>query len=293
MKKQVYKESITVRKDLDFGLDSDDIPRYWVAGDPFVTRVLDAVQSTFPDGERYFIASVRAFKSQITNPDLLREVQDFMQQEGQHGMVHSRYNERLRRQGINIDAFTKRTKVICNRRLEKFSPEYNVAVTAALEHFTAMMADLFFAEKLVLEGADYRVRAMLAWHAIEEMEHKAVAFDVMQQVAGVKYSQRALAMTHIALLFSLYCFVAPWFMLRMDGFSRTERLKMYGKGTLWLFGPRRGIFTRLVPMLAAYYKPGFHPNKMKTVHNYSNWITAYGANGDPLQAAEAMYEAAA
>ncbi|REH39126.1 hypothetical protein DFR26_1307 [Paraperlucidibaca baekdonensis] len=292
MARQQYQEAIVVRRDLDFGLSHDDIPRYWMAGDAFMTRVFDAVQSTFPDGERYFISAVRAFRDRITDPKLLADVKDFTQQEGQHGQVHTRYNDRLRRQGIDIDAFTRRTRVITERRLKNLSPEYNIAMTAALEHFTAMMADLFFAEKTMMQGADARVRALFAWHAIEEMEHKAVAFDVMQQVAGVGYATRVTAMTHASVLFSLYTVVSPWFMLAMDGYSKTERLKLYGKHLGWMFGPRKGILPRLLPMLASYYRPGFHPNHIPTVHNYAAWLETFERTGDSIAAADAMHEAA-
>lgn len=293
MARREYQEKIVVRKDLDFGLDSDDIPRYWMAGDAFKTRVFDAVQATFPDGERYFISAVRAFRDRITDPALLQAVKDFTMQEGQHGQVHTRYNERLKRQGINVDAFTRHTKEITENRLKTLSAEYNVAMTAALEHFTAMMADLFFAEKAVLEGADSRVRAMFAWHAIEEMEHKAVAYDVMQKVAGVGYGMRVTAMTHATLAFSLFTVIAPWHMLKMDGFSTRERVKLYAKGLPWLVGPRKGVLGRLLPMVASYYRPGFHPNHLPTVHNYQAWVTEFLASGDPMAAADAMHQAAA
>lgn len=293
MGKQQSKATITVRKNLDFGLDGDDIPKYWAAGNPFKTRLVDAVQATFPDGERYFIASVRAFRDAIQDPELMAEVKDFMLQEGQHGMVHSQYNERLKRQGIDIEAFTRHTKTIADRRLERLSPEYNVALTAALEHFTAMMADLFFAEKSVLAGADERVRGMLAWHAVEEMEHKAVAFDVMKKVAKVGYLRRTAAMTHATVAFSLYSLIAPWHMLRMDGFSFAQRLNLYAKGLPWLFHPRKGIFMRLLPMIAHYYRQDFHPSDIPNVHNYNDWLQSYAKDGNPLGAGEAMYEAAA
>ena len=293
MARREYQEQIVVRKDLDFGLDAEDIPRYWMAGDAFKTRVFDAVQATFPDGERYFISAVRAFRDRITNPTLLQAVKDFTLQEGQHGQVHTRYNARLKRQGINVDAFTRHTRRITEERLKNLSAEYNVAMTAALEHFTAMMADLFFAEKAVLEGADPRVRAMFAWHAIEEMEHKAVAYDVMQQVAGVGYGMRVTAMTHATLAFSLFTVIAPWHMLKMDGFTTRERVKLYAKGLPWLMGPRKGVLGRLLPMVASYYRPGFHPNHLPTVHNYQAWVDAFVASGDPMAAAEAMHQAAA
>lgn len=293
MARREYKETIVVRKDLDFGLDDEDIPRYWMGGDAFRTRVFDAVQATFPDGERYFISAVRAFRDRIKDPALLQAVKDFTMQEGQHGQVHTRFNERLRRQGIRIDAFTQHTKEITDKRLERFSAEYNVAMTAAFEHYTAMMADLFFAEKDMLQDADHRVRAMLAWHAVEEMEHKAVAFDVMQQVAGVGYGMRVAAMTHATFMFTLFTLVSPWFMLKMDGQSTSERLLSYARGLPWLLGPRKGMLRRLAPMLASYYRPGFHPNHLPSVHNYQAWVDAFVATGDTLAAAEAMHAAAA
>ncbi|MEN8719461.1 MAG: metal-dependent hydrolase [Oceanococcaceae bacterium] len=285
-----HKEPIVVRENLDFGLGGDDIPRHWLAGNAYKTRMFDAVQATFPDGERYFIKSVRAFRDRITDPQLRNDVRDFMRQEGQHGMVHTEYNQRLQRQGINVEAFTKHTKAIEEKRLRRYSAEYNLALTASLEHFTAMMADLFFAERSMLADADDRVRAMFAWHAIEEMEHKAVAFDVMKSVAKVGYVKRCLAMTHATFSFSLYTLVAPWFMLRMDGYSPRECMAIYAKHMPWLFGK---VLGRLLPMIARYYRPGFHPNDIPTVHNYMAWVESYQNNNDPLQAGAAMYSAAA
>lgn len=292
MPKQAYKEHMTVRKDLDFGLDGDDIPTYWMAGDPLKTRMMDAVQSTFPDGERYFISTVRAFRDQIDSPELLAEVKDFMMQEGQHGMVHTQYNERLARQGQDIERFTHYIKSISDKRLRRYSAQYNVALTAAFEHFTAMMAELFFAEKAMLAGADERVRAMFAWHAVEEMEHKSVAFDVMQKVAKVGYLRRTLAMTHAAFMFTVVSSFMTLTMLRNDGMSLGQRLRLFGKNIGWLLSPRRGVISRLLWMVLPYYKPGFHPNDIKTVHNYSAWLESYEETGDPIIAGEKMYAAA-
>lgn len=284
---------MTVRKDLDFGLDGEDIPKYWMAGDPLKTRMMDAVQSTFPDGERYFIATVRVFREQIESPELQQEVKDFMMQEGQHGMVHTKYNQRLERQGVQISRFTQHIRRISDVRLRRYSAKYNVALTAAFEHFTAMMAELFFAEKTMLAGADPRVRAMFAWHAVEEMEHKAVAYDVMQKVAKVGYIRRTLAMTHASFMFIVVSSFMTWWMMGMDGLSRRRRFGLFMKNLGWLLSPRGGVITRLLYAVLPYYKPGFHPNDIKTVHNYGAWLASYDRNHDPILASEDMYAAAA
>jgi predicted metal-dependent hydrolase len=292
MAKQEYKEAIVVRKNLDFGFATDEIPKYWMNNDAFKTRMIDAVQATFPDGERYFISTVQAFRNQVSDPKMLAEIKDFSIQEGQHGLVHSEFNARLKRQGIDIDRYTDFVKKISDRRLARYSPEFNVALTAAFEHFTAMMADLFFADKDMLTGADPRVRAMLAWHAVEEMEHKAVAFDVMQKIAKVGYFRRTWAMTFATLSFTLNSMVSPWFMLKSDGHSLPKRIGLYAKGLAWTMHPRKGIFFRLLGMIAPYYRPSFHPNDIPSVHNYSDWVDSYTADNDPVKAGEAMYAAA-
>lgn len=289
MARRQYSEPIVVRKGLDFGLTDERIPRYWMAGNAFRTRLFDAVQSTFPDGERYFISAVRAFRERIANPTLLQNVKDFMMQEGQHGQVHTQYNERLARQGIRVEAFTKHTQAISAQRLERYSAEYNLALTAALEHFTAMMADLFFAEKDMMADADPNIRALFAWHAMEEMEHKAVAFDVMQQVAGVGYGMRVTAMTHATFMFSLFTLVSPWYMLKMDGYSTWQRIKLYRQNARWLMHPREGLLGRLLPMVASYYRPGFHPNDLPSVHTYQAWLEAFNKDHDAIAAADRLY----
>lgn len=286
-----FKEDIVVRKDLDFGITDKNIPRYWMDGDAFKTRVIDGVQMSFPDGERYFISSVRNFKDQITDPELLKAVKDFSFQEGQHGKVHTDYNKRLKEQGVPVDKMLHVITKIMNRRLQVLSPEYNLAMTAALEHFTAMMAEMFFARKEVMAGADHRVRAMLAWHAVEEMEHKAVAFDVMQKVAKVGYFKRSLAMAHAMFNFTLHTLVFTWIILGTDGFKGWTRFKMYSKGLVWLLGPK-GLYSSLLPKLLNYFKPGFHPWQDPTVHNYGVWLEVFNKTGNPVEAGEAMYAAA-
>jgi predicted metal-dependent hydrolase len=278
---------IVPREKLDFDL-AGDIPKYWFGGDAFKTRYFDAMSTIFPEGERYFISCVRDFRDQITDPKLLADVKDFMRQEGQHGIVHSQYNDRLRQQGIDVDMLENTQRNIANWARSKFAPVVTLADTAAAEHLTATMAEALCEDPKVLGQADHRMRAMYAWHAMEEMEHKAVAFDVLQKVAKAGYLRRTFALVMVTFLFNINVMLSARYMLKVDGFGRWQRTKMFAKGLWWLFGIG-GLYTRMIPSYLAFFKPGFHPWDAGVVPTYQVWLDTFNRTGDPLQAGEILW----
>lgn len=283
-------DRIIPRENIDFGLDTS-IPRYWYANDPYKTRVMDGMQLYFPEGERYFITSVRPFREQISDPILAKHVKDFTRQEGQHGIAHTHFNQLLRDQGMPVDEMLAMQKKRNNFWLTRFSQEFNLALTGAFEHFTALLAEGFFSRKQVMEGADPRVKALFAWHAIEEMEHKAVVFNVMTTVAKVGYLKRSAAMIYATLEMTFETYRSTDVLLKADGFSWLERKRMFFAHLPWMYG-RNGVFSSFSGMILAYLKPGFHPDDIPVVHNYPDWIQAYERTGDPGQACDALIAAA-
>lgn len=277
-----------VRKNLDFKLG--DIPRFWFGGDPFRTRMFDALSLTFPDGERYFIESVRLFRDKITDPDLKARVADFIRQEAQHGMAHEKMNNVMRDQGMPVDQFIQRLNKIFKFELTQRSPQYNIAMTAAAEHLTALMAETFYSKKETLSEAHPYVRALLAWHAIEEMEHRDVAFDVMKDVGNVPESTRKYALAITTLLMFGFTVYRTNVMLKHDGFSVLDRIKMNYKGLPWFFG-RNGVLTTMNKQYLDWFKKDFHPSKHPVIRQYQVWIDTLEETGDPIQAGEAFWEA--
>ncbi|MES2091702.1 MAG: metal-dependent hydrolase [Pseudomonadota bacterium] len=283
---------IVPREKLDFGLDGD-IPKYWFGGDAFKTRFFDAMSTMFPEGERFFISCVRDFRDQVTDPVLMQEIKDFIRQEGQHGIVHTQFNNRLKAQGIDVDMLERMEKQLLFNIVRKYVPKkHTLATTAAAEHMTAIMAHSFFERKEVLESADPRMRAMYAWHAMEEIEHKAVAFDVMQKIAKVWYPRRVLAMMEVTLGFTIHALLITRYMLKVDGFSRWERTKMWAKGLWWLYKPG-GLFLSIFGHYIQYYKPGFHPWQTGQMHSYQLWLDTLNRTGDPILAGEVLHAAGA
>ena len=283
-----YHATPIVRSNLDFKLA--DVPRYWFAGDPFLTRMFDALSLTFPDGERYFIQSVRLFRDQIQDPDLKQRVADFIRQEAQHGIAHDKMNQIMKDQGMPVDQFIQRLNKVFKFELKYRSPQYNIAMTAAAEHLTALMAETFYGEKETLQDAHPYVRALFAWHAIEEMEHRDVAFDVMQQVGNVPEVTRKMALVFTTGLMFGFTLYRANVMLKCDGFNRTQRLKMNVRGLQWLFG-KQGKLRKMQSQYRDWFKPDFHPSQHPIIAQYDVWLDTLAQTGDPIQAGEAFWQA--
>lgn len=283
--------NIIVRENINFGLDGN-IPKYWYLSDPFKTRLFDSMHLTFPEGERFFMTSVRAFRNRIKDKELLQQVKEFTRQEAQHGIAHSQYHSALAAQGLPVAEMLAANKAELDGYLKNYSPEFNVALTAAFEHFTGLLAETFFSHDETTKGMDDRIRALMAWHAMEEMEHKSVAYDVMVQIAKVGYWKRILALGVAMWQVRRMMFGFTNQLLKEDGFSWLQRKTLLVKNIRWMFG-RRGVLAMRFSHFIAYLKPSFHPEDIPTLPGYYTWLSEYQRSADPQAALEAMFKKAA
>lgn len=159
--------------------------RHWNGGDAFRTAWFNALSMSFPLGEQFFIDSVRAGLALLPEAERERfagEVRGFVGQEATHRRIHALFNAQLARQG-HVNAWETRIR----RRLERLAgahPRHAVAITAATEHFTAILAEHLLQRPQVLDGAEPRLRTLWLWHAAEESEHRATAFDLYRALGG-------------------------------------------------------------------------------------------------------------
>ena len=163
---------------------ADGVPRHWFAGSVFATHMANGLNLVFPLGERFFVRSVRHFADRIDDPKLQDDIRGFMGQEVRHGMEHERFFEVLEAQGFDVKRFLRIYERIAFGYIEPLAtPELRLAATVALEHMTASFAERAFASGVLERHVHPTMRDLLLWHAAEEIEHKAVAFDVLKKVA--------------------------------------------------------------------------------------------------------------
>ncbi len=238
---------------------SRDIPRHWYGGDAFASHFLDALSSTFPAGEAFFVRSVIRYRDQIDDPVLLEKIRGFSGQESQHSRVHADHVQLLLDQGYAAIEVRNRLMDLvmhwCNRRL----PAGSLAGTAALEHLTAILARQLLSHPERFTNAMHPEMAMLwRWHALEEAEHKAVAFDVMQRVVP-SHRRRVFVQILNTLGLSLEVFDRLVYMLWKD--RQLFRRATWIGGWRFLFGSK-GFLRGLGADYRAWYRRDFHPDQI-------------------------------
>lgn len=266
--------SIEVRN-VQFPLGAD-VPKHWHGGRRSVTLFFNNLSIFFPAGERFFIASVKRYRDRIdrvNNERLRAEVAAFCAQEGIHGREHIRYNEMLRDQGYPAEELERRVKrilAVVTRVLPKRS---QLAATCALEHFTALLAHFLLKDPRLLGGAHPAMASLWRWHAAEENEHKAVAFDVYR-LAGGHYLERAIVMAAASLIFWAKIAEQQVRLMKADGivWSASEWRALFR----FLFIEPGGMFSLLRSYLE-YYRPSFHPWDLDNRDLLERWKAEEGA----------------
>ncbi|MCB0219702.1 MAG: metal-dependent hydrolase, partial [Chrysiogenetes bacterium] len=173
--------AIDVRK-MDFS-EIEGSPLYAYAKDPLVSHFFHMLSLLFPEGELFFMDSVRNYKKEITDPVLKAQIKAFMSQEALHTKAHVAYNKRLEAAGINLERVDK-VLHWAFAALKKLPRKDQLAITLVCEHFTSTIANELLRNEEIQSLIDDSHKNMWLWHAVEETEHKAVAFDVFRAVGG-------------------------------------------------------------------------------------------------------------
>lgn len=240
--------------------DYSEVPRYWMGDNPIGTHMANGVNLLFPLGERFFIRSVNHYADTLDDPELREQVKGFFAQEARHGAAHQDHSDVLRAQGYEIDRFLALYDRVAWKVVEPaFPPAMRLAVTAALEHYTAIMAEGALAFG-TLDVAHPQMQALLKWHAAEEIEHKSVAFDVLQTV-NPSYALRMGGMAIATVGLVAFWSAATLMLLRQDA-RAGRRVSDEQRAQFKEFQKERPVLREVfVNGLKQYFRRGFHPSQ--------------------------------
>lgn len=241
-------------RNIEFNLERQ-LSENWLDGDAFKTAFFNALSMSFPAGERFFIDSVRAFKDDISDAKLKKEMSGFFGQEGMHSREHRRYNEKLcKLRGYNQEHMEGRTVKLIEQSKKRLSRKYQLASTCGVEHLTAVLADKLL-NGWMLEDVAPEMRSLWLWHSAEELEHKSVAFDVYTEVSG-NYKARKITLRLFTINFLRDLLLNTVYMLRKD--KVLWKWSTLRSGFRFMFG-KGGLIREMRADYLKYYDPSFHP----------------------------------
>jgi predicted metal-dependent hydrolase len=248
--------SITPR-DRRFGREKA-LHRLWHGGSVEATAIYNALSSTFPIGEAYFVESVRAFRDGAP-PKLAEEIKAFTTQEAIHSREHDAFNKRAERAGYDLSTLEAQVEKRLSITRQR-PPAVNLAATMALEHFTAILAHQLLANPGHLVGAEPEAAELWRWHACEEIEHKGVAYDTWLHATRdwprfKRWKVKAKVMLYVTRNFLVDRTRGALELMRQDGVTGFEAWCRL----LWHVWVRPGMFRKIAGAWLKYFLPGFHP----------------------------------
>lgn len=244
---------------MDFGFGQAPLKAYFYDDNAFASAFFMAFSAVIPQGERFFIESVRHYRSRIGDPVLQARVTGFIGQEAMHGKEHDAANAAYAKMGYPVMRLDRMTRDGL-RRLSRMLPKAaRLSVTVALEHYTAIISEYVLGNDAVSARFDRETAGFVLWHMMEETEHKAVAYDVYEQHVG-SYALRAGTMIPATVVLVAALATMQAVLMAADGSLRNPRLwREHLRGFGMIYGPR-GLFGKVAPRLLDYFRPGFHPD---------------------------------
>ncbi|MCY1161013.1 putative metal-dependent hydrolase [compost metagenome] len=253
---------ITVRR-LQFNPQA--IRRHYFANSPVMSHLLTALSSTFPIGEQFFVHSVRNVRDKVKDENLQAQIAAFIGQEAMHSKAHAEFNAAWRSEDYNLDRF-QAWLARKDDYVKNLHPKIQLAITCAFEHFTALLGGYILRHPEVLATLDEDAAKLWVWHAIEEIEHRAVAFDVYQAVYGDDKIRRMIMRSVTTGFASLTLYSATRLFLQ----DKKKSLPKVG-GNIFGFYLLGKMFLQLAPEYLAYFKTDFHPSEIDYTKLIRDW----------------------
>lgn len=289
------KVNITNRAGASFpvrrmAFEFDQVPEYWMQGSAGLTHFMTALSALFPAGEKFFIDSVRAVRYHPAikdNQELQKEISAFIGQEAMHTQEHVGFNASAQKYGHDVERLDRYTDKVIQGARKVFAgvgkpfgitqEMVDLTATTALEHFTATIATQLLGNSHIQElMSDDTMKTMWLWHAIEENEHKAVAYDVFEGVFGQGTKAYLLRTSSLVAAMLTLFVVQNYFLFRLLKEDKQLNLEAFKAIYTYAYSPSKGIITGMGREMLAYFRPGFHPNDLDTVSLLDTWKAKLG-----------------
>ncbi|MGU3492903.1 metal-dependent hydrolase [Xanthobacteraceae bacterium A53D] len=246
-----------IARDIRFGI-MENRQKNWLDDDIIKTILIDGLSIFLPEGERFFIRSLKHYGPKLQDKHLAAEIMGYSVQEAFHTREHEEYNRALEKLGYDVEAMEKPIRM--GFEVVK-NPQHRLAITCAIEHMTATLSTLTLRHPELLDNAAPAYRRLWMWHALEELEHKSVALDVLRaatpEMSGFqRYWLRVLGMNATLIPFLVLFLRNVPIYAKADGVKTGFRFWARFFRITMIYP---GYWRRCIPNTLKYYLPGFDP----------------------------------
>jgi predicted metal-dependent hydrolase len=234
-----------------------EIPKHWVGDSPARTHVMNSLNLFLPSFERMIMRTVLdGALPRLRDPHLIKQARGFAGQEATHSRAHELFLENLRAQGYEIDRHLRFTEWCLEDLLEKkLGTEISLSVVASFEHYTDLLVLLVLRSDF-LDGCDPRMKDLIAWHAAEEVEHNAVAYEML---CAIDSSYRLRMIGNVLGLAVILGFMLSGtaLLLHQDGkLASRETVRELSK----LLFTKYGLTWNIARLFLHYSRPSYRPD---------------------------------
>ncbi|MFC3902961.1 hypothetical protein SAMN05421749_10443 [Acinetobacter marinus] len=243
--------------------NANAISRHYFANSPIMSHLLTALSSTFPIGEQFFVHSVRNVRDRVQDQTLQAEISAFIGQEAMHSKAHTEFNDAWRRDDYQLDHF-QNWLARQDDKVKALPKKTQLAITCAFEHFTALLGGFILRHPEILSSLDEDAVKLWIWHAIEEVEHRAVAYNTYQAIYADHAMRRKVMRTVTSGFASLTFYSAS----RLFWQDKWKSLPKIGGNVFGVYLIAK-MLIQLLPEYLSYYRDDFNPEQI----NYDQELT--------------------
>lgn len=283
----------------DVAFDWTGLPLAWIPGETFASHVVNVLHLLLPEGERWFVEVFSQALPLIEDEQLREDVIGFIGQEGMHASSHQGVLDYFDTHGLDTREYVSQVaalfqRILGDRDLEGKAKEewlvLRVSAIAAIEHLTAVLGNwILNTPELDEAGADATMVDLLRWHGAEEVEHRAVAYDLFTHLDG-RYHRRVLTYLVGGPALVLLWVQGAAYLIKHDPSNQL------GRGPRpwdWARAARKGLvpsFGLLAKASYKYFLPNYHPSHEGDTSQAIAYLAKSPAafRADALAAAEAQ-----
>lgn len=252
---------------MQFETNNMDMAQFAIHKNSLISTFFYALSGMFPDGERFFIHTVRHYQKSIKDDRLVADIKGFIGQEAHHGRCHEDLNDEIEKLGIPMTMVSKNMNARVEMLKRRFGPERQLALTVAMEHFTASLAEFVLENPSLLDDAPDTFRKMMLWHSVEEIEHKSVAFDVFRLQVNDEWMRRRVMVIAMISLFTRITFFQIRMLWKTKHFPSFREWK---EATQFFWG-KQGVLRANAHGVKKFFKRNFHPNDIDQSALINGW----------------------